>query len=165
MKKKFFSRLKTGAVMFAVAGAMAFSGAAGVAGTAKADSSDIATCDYEEHGKANTNNTLFTHDNSISVSYSEFRYKFDKTKVYIYPTVGPMLYYRVQGADSKSGANVTDRSDPFGVPLGVQASFTNMVRERGNSYARIKKRHSKTVPVSSKGWWSPDSTRNYTIYE
>ncbi len=164
MKKILFTRLKTGAVMFAVAGAMAFSGAAGVAGTAKADSSDIAT--YSEKTDApNTDNALFTHDNSISVSYSEFRYKFDKTKVYIYPTVGPMLYYRVQGADSKSGANVTDRSDPFGVPLGVQASFTNMVWERGNSYARIKKRHSKTVPVSSKGWWSPDSTRNYTIYE
>ena len=34
MNKIFFSRLKTGAVMFAVAGAMAFSGAAGAAGTA-----------------------------------------------------------------------------------------------------------------------------------
>ena len=165
MNKKIITRLKTGTVMFAVAGAMAFSGAAGVAGTAKADSSDIATCDYEEHGKANTNNTLFTHDNSISVSYSDFRYKFDRTKVFIYPTVGPMLYYRVQGATSENGAGVADRSDPFGVPLGVQASFTNSVRESGNSYARIKKRHSKTVPVSSKGWWSPDSTRNYTIYE
>ena len=164
MNKIFFSRLKTGAVMFAVAGAMAFSGAVGVAGTAKADSSDIATCDYEEHGKANTNNTLFTHDNSISVSYSDFRYKYNSTNVYIYPTVGPMLYFRVQGAYSSSGKDVANMSNAHGVPLGVEASFTNTVKKNTASYARLKKRHSKTVPVSSKGWWSPDSTKNYSVY-
>lgn len=163
MNKKIITRLKTGAVMFAVAGAMAFSGAAGVAGTAKADSSDIAT--YSEKTDApNTDNALFTHDNSISVSYSDFRYKYNSTNVYIYPTVGPMLYFRVQGAYSSSGKDVANMSNAHGVPLGVEASFTNTVKKNSASYARLKKRHSKTVPVSSKGWWSPDSTKNYTVY-
>ena len=163
MNKKIITRLKTGAVIFAVAGAMAFSGAAGVAGTAKADSSDIAT--YSEKTDApNTDNALFTHDNSISVSYSDFRYKYNSTNVYIYPTVGPMLYFRVQGAYSSSGKDVANMSNAHGVPLGVEASFTNTVKKNSASYARLKKRHSKTVPVSSKGWWSPDSTNNYTVY-
>ena len=165
MNKIFFSRLKTGAVMFAVAGAMAFSGAVGVAGTAKADSSDIATCDYGKKGEPNTNNTLFVHGNNNSVSYSPFRYKYNRTRVYIYPTEGPMLYYRVQGANTEGGSGTKDMSKAHGVSVGIQASFKNTVKAENASYARLKKRHSVSAPIDSKGWWSPDSTKNYTIYD
>lgn len=150
--------------MFAVAGAMAFSGAVGVAGTAKADSSDIATCDYGKKGEPNTNNTLFVHGNNNSVSYSPFRYKYNSTRVYIYPTEGPMLYYRVQGANTEGGSGTKDMSKAHGVSVGIQASFKNTVKAENASYARLKKRHSVSAPIDSKGWWSPDSTKNYTLY-
>ncbi len=164
MNKKIITRLKTGAVMFAVAGAMAFSGAAGAAGTAFANPNGIATCNNEVIGEPNTNDTTYAHSNNNSVSYSKFRYKYNTTKVYIHPTDGPMLYYRVQGAYTAGGSGLANRSEAYGVPVGVQASFTNYVNENHNMYARLKMRHSVTQPIDSKGVWSPDSTRNYTIY-
>ena len=75
-----------------------------------------------------------------------------------------MLYYRVQGAYTAGGSGLANRSEAYGVPVGVQASFTNYVNENHNMYARLKMRHSVTQPIDSKGVWSPDSTRNYTIY-
>ena len=165
MNKKIITRLKTGAVMFAVAGAMAFSGAAGVVGTAKADSSDIATYDYGKKGEPNTNNTLFIHGNNNSVSYSPFRYKYNSTRVYIYPTEGPMLYYRVQGANTEGGSGTKDMSKAHGASVGIKASFQNNVKAKGASYAKLKRRHSVSAPIDSKGWWSPDSTMNYSLYD
>ena len=164
MSRKIVNNFKKKAVMFAMAGTMAFSGAAGAAGTAYANlkNTDIYSSDINQ--EANTDNAPFSHGNNNSVSYTSFRYKSNSTKVFIYPTVGPMLYYRVQGAKTSAGSGVENKSNAHGVPVGVQASFTNQVRESGMSYARLKMRHSTTVPIDSKGWWSPDSTKNYTIY-
>ncbi len=63
------------------------------------------------------------------------------------------------------GANVADRSDAHIIPLGVEASITNMVNERHNTYARLRMRRTISAQVDSIGWWSPDSTRNYTVYD
>lgn len=93
--KKIGKDLKKKVVMFTMAGAMALTGAAGVAGTAFANSNGIATCNNEVIGEPNTNDTTYAHSNNNSVSYSKFRYKYNTTKVYIHPTDGPMLYYRV----------------------------------------------------------------------
>lgn len=63
------------------------------------------------------------------------------------------------------GANVADRSDAHIIPLGVEASITNMVNERHNTYARLRMRRTISAQVDSIGWWSLDSTRNYTVYD
>ncbi len=159
--------------MCTVAVAMAISGIAGVASQAKAsvkigglDLGNIVTYDYDKPGEANTNNESFTFRNDKEVGYSRFRYKYNYTKVYIYPTVGPTLYYRVHGADSSEGKNAAIRSNPHKVPIGVEASFTNYVWENGNSYARIKVRRTVDAQyVNSLCWWSPDSKYVYKVYD
>lgn len=173
MKKELFSKIKKYMVMCSVAGAMAISGIAGVASQAKAgvkigglDLGNIVTYDFEKEGEPNTNNEGFTFRNDKEVGYTRYRYKYNATKVYIYPTVGPTLYYRVHGADSSNGKNVAIRSNPHKVPIGVEASFTNYVWENGNSYARIKVRRTVNAQyVDSLFWWSPDSKNVYKVYD
>lgn len=170
-RREVITKIKKGIIMCSVAGAMALSGVAGAASIAKADTEKLnigsrVTFNYETIGEPNTNNTGFTFRNDKSVAYTDFRYKYNATKVYIYPTVGPTLNYRVHGADSVNGLNVAIRSNAHKVPIGVEASFTNYVHENGNNYARVKMaRTVNAAYVDSTFWWSPDSTRNYTIYD
>lgn len=142
--------------MFAMTGAMTLTGVAAAAGTAKAK--DPAT-------DPNYLDTMYSFKNVSSVGYSECRVKNNTTKVYIHPTSGPMLYYRVQGATSYTGTGATDCSNAHGLAVGVKASFTNYVFEDGFSHARLKLRRSKNVQDYSVGYWSPDSSQNYTIYD
>lgn len=81
--KKIGKDLKKKVVMFTMAGAMAFSGAAGAAGTAYANlkNTDIYSSDINQ--EANTDNAPFSHGNNNSVSYTSFRYKSNSTKVFI----------------------------------------------------------------------------------
>ena len=99
--------MKTKLAMFAVAGAMAVSGAAGIAAPAKAENvhtnnaGTVVTC---KESYSNTDNELFTFSNNNSgYGYSSYRRKYNKTKVYVYPTVGPKLSYTVMGSHSSKG--------------------------------------------------------------
>ena len=154
MKKSMKSKL----AMFAVAGAMAVSGAAGIAAPAKAENvhtnnaGTVVTC---KESYSNTDNEL----------YSSYRRKYNKTKVYVYPTVGPKLSYTVMGSHSSKGTNPIVKSDTHIIPLGIEASITNMVNEKGYAYAGLRMHRTVKAQTDSKGWWSPDSTRNYTIYD
>lgn len=103
MKKSMKSKL----AMFAVAGAMAVSGAAGIAAPAKAENvhtnnaGTVVTC---KESYSNTDNELFTFSNNNSgYGYSSYRRKYNKTKVYVYPTVGPKLSYTVMGSIHQKG--------------------------------------------------------------
>lgn len=171
MRKEIIAKIKKETIMCAAAGAVAISGVAGVASAANAavvkpGVSNIATYSYEKPDEPNTNNTEYTFRNDKGVGYSEFRYKYNTTKVYVYPTVGPSLFYRVFGADSKNGLNMTSRSQHYKIPIGTEGSVTNLVREKGNSYACLKFGRCVKAPyVDTIGWWSPDSTRNYTVYD
>ena len=156
MNKKIITRLKTGAVMFAVAGAMAFSGAAGAAGTAFAK--DPGT--YPNYW-----DTDYSFKSISSVGYTESRLKTDYTKVYIHPTSGPNLYYRVQGTDTLDGYNAENKSNAHMIKQGVKASFTNRVREENKIYARVKMRRSAYAAEYTRGVWSPDSSQNYVIFD
>jgi hypothetical protein len=40
-----------------------------------------------------------------------------------------------------------------------------MVNEKGYAYAGLRMHRTVKAQTDSKGWWSPDSTRNYTIYD
>ena len=164
--KKRMNLLKKKTAILAIAGAMAISGAAGMASVAKADSTGAKTAGIVTLSGGNTDNEKFSFSNKNSKNgYSNFRRKYNKTKVYVFPTVGPKLEYTVQGANSEKGANVVDRSDSHVIPLGVEASITNMVNERKNTYARLRMRITVSAQVDSIGWWSPDSTRNYEVYD
>lgn len=171
MRKEIIAKIKKGTIMCAAAGAVAISGVAGVASAANAavvtpGVSNIATYSYEKPDEPNTNNTKYTFRNDKGVGYSEFRYKYNTTKVYVYPTVGPSLFYRVFGAKTEDGLGITSRSEHYKIKAGIQGSITNYVREKKDSYACLKFGRCVKAPyVDTIGWWSPDSTRNYTIFD
>lgn len=112
---------------------------------------------------ANTEDKKFSFDNSSSSGTCAWREKNNTTKVYVYPTSGPKGLYTVQGKTGVNGS-VADRSNCVAIPQGVQGSITNTVRENNNDWARLKFNRITTGRVVTSGVWSPDSTRNYTIY-
>ena len=69
------------------------------------------------------------------------------------------------GSHSSKGTNLIVKSDTHIIPLGIEASITNMVNEKGYAYAGLRMHRTVKAQTDSKGWWSPDSTRNYTIYD
>ena len=156
MKKKLGTDLKKKVVMFPMAGAMALTGVAGMTGIAKAE--DPATY-------PNYLDTDYSFKSVSSVGYTECRLKTDTTKVYIHPTSGPNLYYRVLGNKYEDGRNAVNRSSAHIIKQGIKASFTNTVREKGDKYARVKMRRSGFAADYTRGVWSPDSSRNYDIFD
>lgn len=112
---------------------------------------------------ANTEDKPYSFNNSNAYGVSEWRDKNDTTKVYVYPKSGPDIYYTVQGKESSTGS-AANRSNTVIIPLGVQGSITNTVREKGGTYARLQFQRIITSYVSTQGVWSPDSTKNYTIF-
>ena len=107
--------MKTKLAMFAVAGAMAVSGTVGIAAPAKA---------------GNTTNEEFKYNSNSPAGISRWRDKENATKVYIYPTTGPVVDYRVQGKAGVTGT-ANYRSAYVTIPRGVEASVTNYVYENG----------------------------------
>lgn len=109
----------------------------------------------------NTSDTSYSFYNAIVDDYTDGRAKLDSTKVYIYPNSGPALYYTVQGGSNGSWSN---RSNRHVVNNGVQASFTNFVYENNEHSARLHLERLSTAYDTTYGVWSPDSSRNYTIF-
>ncbi len=131
--------------------AVAASGIAGFAGKAKAD------------GYGNTSDTEYYFYNTSPNGYSIAREKRNTSKVYVHPIGGPALKYNVEGFHSSINTWM-DRSNSFVIGSGIQASITNYVYENGERSARIGFVRQSYVPLQSFGLWSPDSSRNYTIY-
>ena len=156
MKNKLGTDLKKKVVMFTMAGAMALTGVAGMTGTAKAE---------DPRTYPNYLDTDYSFKSVSSVGYTECRLKTDTTKVYIHPTSGPNLYYRVLGTDLEDGRNAENKSNAHMVKQGVKASFTNWVREDNKMYARLKMRRSGYAAEYTRGVWSPDSSQNYVIFD
>lgn len=151
MKDKIKDKILTAVILFS----MIASGIACFANTAYA---------------ANTSDTAYSFNNYNSSACSVWRVKYNSTKVYIYPTYGPAVNYTVQGTtavldmvrdDSVSYSNV---SSVVRIPLGVQGSVTNWANEGGYKSVRLKFTPVNMVNVDTGGYWSPDSTRNYTVY-
>ncbi len=112
---------------------------------------------------ANTSNKPYAFSNGNSTGQSEWCAKENTTKVYVYPQSGPKIRYTVYGRKDSSGGGVPC-SNQVAIPLGVQGSITNQVRENGYNMAKLKFERITYAQVDTKGVWSPDSTRNYTIY-
>ena len=118
--------------------AVAASGIAGFAGKAKAD------------GYGNTSDTEYYFYNTSPNGHSIAREKMNTSKVYVHPTGGPALKYNVEGFHSSINTWM-DRSNSF-------------VYENGERSARLGFVRQSYVPLRTFGLWSPDSSRNYTIY-
>ena len=144
MEKKINSIKKKITVM-TVSGAMAIAGIAGVATTAMAGN----TTDTSYSCKGNTTGN------------TDARSKEDATKVYVHPTEGQATYYTVQGS---RGAGWKNRSSMVNLRVGVYASITNYVYENDNYNARLHMTSTRTGNTT-RGYWSPDSTRTYTVYD
>lgn len=112
---------------------------------------------------ANTADTTYAFSNTNTTGQSAWRTKENTTKVYVYPKSGPKIRYTVYGRKDSSG-NATPCSNQVAIPLGVQGSITNTVREKGYNQAQLRFERISYAQVDTKGVWSPDSTRNYTIY-
>ena len=148
-------KLKKTIVMVAMSGALAISGIAGITASTQASSTDPIP---------NTSNTEFSHNNSSSaVNHSDWRVKNNTTKVYIYPTTGPALYYRVLGKKNKGDA-ASERSERVKITKGVQASVTNWAKESGDNWVQLRMARVSSNSTKTTGWWSPDSTKNYDVY-
>jgi anaerobic selenocysteine-containing dehydrogenase len=109
----------------------------------------------------NTTDTSFQFYNTNDIGYTEGRNKENSTKVYIHPTSGPALQYTVQGNNSVGWQN---RSSSHIIYNGDKASFTNYVYENGETQARLCMERTQTAYQYTYGVWSPDSTKNYTVY-
>lgn len=112
---------------------------------------------------ANVRNETYSFNNGNSSGETSPREKQDTTKVYVYPKSGPTIKYAVYGATSQYGS-WTPRSVYHRIPTGVQASITNNVKEKNENYAKLSMLRIQTINQDTTGVWSPDSTRNYTIY-
>ncbi len=111
---------------------------------------------------ANTEDRPYSMDNRNETGTTSWRDKNNNTKVYVLPQSGPILRYRVRGR--KGQGNGEPCSNWAKIPNGKQASITNYVREKGLNEARLKMERTMYAQAWTKGVWSPDSTRNYTIY-
>ena len=109
----------------------------------------------------NTSDIQYMFHNTGTSGNTPGREKQDSTKVYIHPSSGPVLKYTVQGF---GGSTWVKRSNSYTVPNGTQASFTNYVYEHSELYARLHLERTVYANTHTYGKWSPDSTKNYTVY-
>ena len=114
---------------------------------------------------ANTKDATFSFYNGNKSTTTKWRSKTDTSKVYVYPKEGPSVYFTVRARKSSSDNDPLDASRRFFVPCGVKGSLTNWVLENGGSQARLYIERRATAYVTTSGVWSPDSTKNYTIYK
>ena len=111
---------------------------------------------------ANTEDKPYSMDNRNETGTTSWRDKNNTSKVYVYPQSGPLLKYRVQGR--KDGGAKQNCSNWVKIPNGTQGSITNYVRENNKNEARLYLMRTVYAQEWTKGVWSPDSTRNYTIF-
>lgn len=148
-------RMKKTIAVLAVSGALAISGITGAAVSASANSTDPIP---------NTVNKEFSHDNSVKgTSLSDWRVKNNKTKVFVYPTTGRVIYTRIMGKKYVNDKE-SERSDVVKIPIGTKGSVTNWSKECEDRYVCLRMARTAVSSTVTTGWWSPDSTQNYKIF-
>lgn len=113
---------------------------------------------------ANVADETYSFYNVNTEGTTRWRDKTNSTKVYVYPQEGPNLYYTVHGCNSVTPSIWNVRSSRVQIPHGVQGSITNYINENNENQARLKLERTAVGSVVSSGVWSPDSTKNYTIF-
>lgn len=113
----------------------------------------------------NTIDTSFSYNNSQTYQETEWRYKYNTSKVYVYPKSGPKINYRVIGRNTLVSNVSYYRSNLVNIPTGVQGSITNQAVENGDDQVKIYMQRIASYTNYTNGVWSPDSTRNYTVFD
>lgn len=120
---------------------------------------------YADYGYGDTQDQEYYFSNLDSNGYSYYRFKYNYSRVYVNPQSGPMIKYEVYAAFTNSGSGQGSVSGKYAIPTNTQASITNTALNSGRPYVRL--RFERMVAIMNQttwGWWSPDSTQNYTIY-
>lgn len=115
----------------------------------------------------NTGNKQYSYSNIDPIGSCEWRTKNNATKVYVYPTAGPKIYYEANGRKKNSITGQYEKiagSYSYAIPTGTQGSITNWINEKGGTEARLVMSRISYSRLDTSGVWSPDSTRNYTIF-
>ena len=114
---------------------------------------------------ANISDTPFSFDNNTSDGYTQWRYKSNASKVYVYPQSGTTTFFSVQAATSATATSAGYSWPSYAIPVGQRSSITTYAYEWGYSYVRIHMHYNQHyVPVITTGVWSPDSNQNYYVY-
>lgn len=116
---------------------------------------------------ANTVDKWFSYSNDKPAGSSSWRDKQNDSKVYVYPTTGPKINYEVNGRKkiaSTEQYKSFQGSYAHAIPTGTKASITNWVNESGGTEARLLMGRISSSLLDTAGYWSPDSSRNYTIF-
>ena len=103
----------------------------------------------------NVANKMF-HYKANKTVYTDYRFKDDTTRTYAIVSVGGYADVTVMGKKNGSGSNHTC-SKKIRCKLYTKYTIKNTVRP-DYKYALLK----LNSTVSGSGYWSPDSTRNYT---
>lgn len=106
-------------------------------------------------------------ENDKPTGSSSWRDKQNDSKVYVYPTTGPKINYEVNGRKkiaSTEQYKSFQGSYAHAIPTGTKASITNWVNESGGTEARLLMGRISSSFLDTAGYWSPDSSRNYTIF-
>ena len=109
----------------------------------------------------------YSYSNIDPIGSCEWRTKNNATKVYVYPTAGPKIYYEANGRKKNSITGQYEKfagSYSYAIPTGTQGSITNWINEKGGTEARLVMSRISYSRLDTSGVWSPDSTRNYTIF-
>ena len=92
---------------------------------------------FETNAKAaagNTGNKQYSYSNIDPIGSCEWRTKNNATKVYVYPTAGPKIYYEANGRKKNSITGQYEKfagSYSYAIPTGTQGSITNWINEKG----------------------------------
>lgn len=62
------------------------------------------------------------------------------------------------------GDEASERSNVVKIPIGTEGSITNWAKESGDSFVCLRMARTAVSSTVTSGWWSPDSTMNYTIF-
>lgn len=122
---------------------------------------------------ANTSDTPYTI--SVEASTGSYRRvqerdKQNNTKVYVNITKSPTKYTRVQTYGNRNTTSFYNETKGIyaTVQKGVPSSITNYCYEHKKSnytyvLAKVGFKSNSSTTGDVKGYWSPDSTKNYTI--
>ena len=112
---------------------------------------------------ANADNEEYSFNNSSAQGVGTFRNKKNSSTVFVHPTSGPKIFYTVQGKTAV-GLDIVECSNIVAIPLNVKGSIVNHVRKDGCDKARLSYQRITTGYVYTKGMWSPDSLKDYTVF-
>lgn len=115
---------------------------------------------------ANVSDEQYWFSNGNVTGTTRWREKQNNTKVYVYPISGPKIRYKVYGFNNNKEYAASGTHE---ISTGIKASITNRVWEdredtNHNADARVYMQRINYQPVDTTGYWSPDSTKNYTIF-